>query len=149
MYIYLKCLQLYERNKQMKNEFAFSTIGTQFVKTQQNLEDIFYNDSFACNLLKKSLSHLKQKTSFKIFYFVAKMADIEKVKIDLRDFFLQFSVKKVRRLHVVSSKSVHCNWRHHGRQFEKRDFEINVFEILCLYVLSKEIARKKWLFMTK
>ena len=34
----------------------------------------------------------------------------------------------LRRLHFASSKSVQCNWRYHGRQFEKRGFEINAFE---------------------
>ena len=51
----------------------------------------------------------------------------------------------LRRMHFVSSKSVKCNWRYHGRQLEKRGFEINAFEILCLYVLTKDIVRQKML----
>ena len=55
----------------------------------------------------------------------------------------------LRGLHFVLSKSVKCNWRYHGRQFEKRGFEINAFEILCLYVLTKDIARQKRLELLK
>ena len=55
----------------------------------------------------------------------------------------------LRRFYIVSPKSVQCNWRYRGRQLEKRGFEINAFEIWCLYVLTKDIARQKWLYLLK
>ena len=55
----------------------------------------------------------------------------------------------LRRKNFVSSKSVQCNLRYHGRRFEKRGFEINAFEILCLYVLTKDIVRQKRLELLK
>ena len=58
-------------------------------------------------------------------------------------------VTVLRRLGYRTSKSVKCNWRYHGRQFEKRGFEKTSCEVLRLYETTKEVLALKALYLLK